>query len=88
MAVPSRQKTSWTGPFSSIQRTCPSGKARVRPTPPPGGALDHHVFAALRNYTPINAATLQARITALYNEQCDALIQLRKHQLAGLEFIF
>jgi hypothetical protein len=53
-----------------------------------GGVLGHHAFAYLRSYTPINAATLQARITALYNEQCDALIQLRKHQLAGLEFLF
>jgi hypothetical protein len=53
-----------------------------------GGSLDHHAFAVLRNFTPINTAALQARITALYNEQCDALIQLRKHQLAGLEFIF
>ena len=53
-----------------------------------GGVLGHHAFAYLRSYTPINAATLQARITTLYNEQCDALIQLRKHQLAGLEFRF
>jgi hypothetical protein len=53
-----------------------------------GGVLDGRAHSFLRCYTPINADALQARITALYNEQCDALILLRKHQLDGVEFVF
>jgi hypothetical protein len=29
-----------------------------------------------------------ARFKALYDEKCDALIELREHQLNGLEFVF
>jgi hypothetical protein len=53
-----------------------------------GRSLDHQAFAVLRHRTPVDAAQLSVRIKGLYDEQCDLLIQLREHQLAGLRFCF
>lgn len=53
-----------------------------------GQSLDHHAYVPLRWRNPVDAAKLQEQITALYNEECDALIRLREFQLNGWEFEF
>lgn len=53
-----------------------------------GQALDHHAFMPLKCRKPVDMKSLQARLDALYNEECDALIQLREFQLNGIEFEF
>ncbi len=53
-----------------------------------GGSLGHHAYATLRACTPVDAAQLSARVKELHDEQCDLLIRLREHQIAGLVFCF
>jgi hypothetical protein len=52
-----------------------------------GASLDHNAYGALMRQ-PVDATTIAARFKALYDEKCDALIELREHQLNGLEFVF
>ena len=55
-----------------------------------GASLDSNHYAALKTLTPIDAGAVQARMTALYNEECDALLVLRQYQLSdkGFDFTF
>ena len=53
-----------------------------------GHALDHNAFAALRRGKIVDIGACQARIDALYNDECDILIKLREFQLEGFEFDF
>lgn len=46
-----------------------------------GRALDHHAFMPLRHHKMVDRPSLQSRLDALYNEECDALIRLREFQL-------
>lgn len=60
-----------------------SKKARVA-----GFSLDHHSFAPLISMKPVDTALLNAQIKKLYGEECDIIIELREHQLNGLDFNF
>ena len=51
-----------------------------------GLALDTTAFAALRRGKIVDMRACQARIDALYNDECDILIKLREFQLDGFEF--
>ena len=53
-----------------------------------GASLDHHSYAPLASMKPADTASLNARIKALYDEECDIVIQLREYQLNGIEFEF
>lgn len=53
-----------------------------------GQALDHNACGVLKCRRPVDTKSLQARLDALYNEECDALIQLREYQTIGIEFDF
>lgn len=53
-----------------------------------GRVLDHHAFAPLRYCKMVDRSSLQSRLDALHNEECDALIRLRELQLEGIEFDF
>jgi hypothetical protein len=52
-----------------------------------GFSLDLHSHASLF-MKPVDTALLTAEIKKLYNEECDILIELREHQLNGLDFDF
>jgi hypothetical protein len=53
-----------------------------------GFSLDHHSFAPLIMSKPVDTALLNAQIKKLYCEECDIIIELREHQLNGLDFDF
>jgi hypothetical protein len=53
-----------------------------------GASLDHHSYAPLAGMRPVDTTALNASIKALYDEECDILIQLREFQLSGAEFEF
>jgi hypothetical protein len=53
-----------------------------------GASLDHHSYAPLASMRPVDTTSLNASIKALYDEECDILIQLREFQLSGVEFEF
>lgn len=53
-----------------------------------GQALDHHAYTPLRYCKMVDKKALQTRLDKLYNEECDALIQLREFQMDGVEFEF
>ena len=53
-----------------------------------GKDLDHHAFVPLKHYKMVDGASLQARLDALYREECDTLIRLREFQLEGVEVDF
>jgi hypothetical protein len=53
-----------------------------------GASLDHHSYAPLASMRPVDTTTLNASIKALYDEECDILIQLREFQLSRVEFEF
>jgi hypothetical protein len=54
----------------------------------PGISLDHHSYAPLMLMKPVDTALLNAKIKKLYDEECDIVIELREHQLKGLDFNF
>lgn len=56
-------------------------RARTAGTP-----LTCQAWAALKSQTPINVKKRTAEMMALYNEECDILILLRKFQRAGHKF--
>jgi hypothetical protein len=82
--MPSLPKNVLDMSFFSDKDTLPAWEA----TRALGGSLGYRAYTYLRNYTPVNTAPLQARIKQLYDEQCDALLVLRKHQISGLAFLF
>jgi hypothetical protein len=51
-----------------------------------GFSLDHHASAPLMFKKPVDTALLNAKIKKLFNEECDIVIELREHQLNGLDF--
>jgi hypothetical protein len=53
-----------------------------------GYSLEYHPYMLLKHKRPIDTAKINSRIKALYNEECDALIQLREFQINGIEFEF
>ena len=53
-----------------------------------GLSLDHHTYARLVGMRPVDTAVVNARIKALYDEECGILIQLRELQMSGVEFEF
>jgi hypothetical protein len=53
-----------------------------------GLSLDRNAYVPLKWRKPVDSAKLQAKMKALYDEECDALMQLRKFQLDGIEFDF
>jgi hypothetical protein len=55
-----------------------------------GASLDRNHYGVLKSLAPIDAVAVQARMTALYNEECDALLVLRQYQLSdkGYDFTF
>jgi len=53
-----------------------------------GQSLDHHSYAPLKYRKPVDMAKLQARMKTLYDEECDALIELREYQVKGVVFDF
>jgi hypothetical protein len=53
-----------------------------------GFSLDHHSYAPLISMKPVDTALLNAQIKKLYGEECDIIIELREHQLNGLDFDF
>lgn len=53
-----------------------------------GRTLDYHAFGLLRHSKMVDRQTLQSRLDALHNEECDALIELREFQLRGFQFEF
>jgi hypothetical protein len=53
-----------------------------------GFSLDHHSYAPLISMKPVDTALLNAQIKKLYGEECDIIIELREHQLNGLDFNF
>jgi hypothetical protein len=65
---------------STLER---SKKARAA-----GFSLDHHSYAPLISMKPVDTALLNAQIKKLYGEECDIIIELREHQLNGLDFDF
>jgi hypothetical protein len=52
-----------------------------------GESLDHNAYGALL-MKPVARGPIEARIRALYDEECDALIELRCLQVEGLDFSF
>lgn len=52
-----------------------------------GESLDHNAYGALL-CKPVARGPIEARIKALYDEECDALIELRDFQLEGIDFNF
>ena len=62
-----------------------AGMKRARES---GQSLDSRAYKPLKGRKPVDMAKLQAQITKLYDEECDALIALREFQLSGLEFDF
>lgn len=53
-----------------------------------GLSLDHHTYAPLASMRPVETAAVNARIKALYDEECGLLVQLREMQMSGVEFEF
>jgi hypothetical protein len=53
-----------------------------------GLSVDQHTYAGLASMRPVDTAAVNARIKALYDEECGILIQLRELQMIGVEFEF
>lgn len=47
---------------------------------------EQHTFLCINK--PFDVTAARARIQLLYDEECDILVRLREHQLAGVEFEF
>ncbi len=52
-----------------------------------GESLDHNAYGALL-LKPVARGPIEARIRAVYDEECDALIELRYLQVEGWDFSF
>ena len=53
-----------------------------------GGTLDPSTAGILLTRQPADVSAIQNRMTALFNEKCDLVIQIREFQLSGLGFTF
>ncbi len=53
-----------------------------------GKQLDYHTALSLFHHRPADTNALKTSMTALFNEKCDLVIQLREFQLSGLDFVF
>jgi hypothetical protein len=53
-----------------------------------GSSLDTNAYGILISRTPVDTEALQLILKPLYDEECDILIQLREHQINGVDFDF
>lgn len=53
-----------------------------------GRPLTYHAWAVLSGMIPMDLEKLTGWVLTLYNEECDVLMQLRKYQDAGFDFVF
>lgn len=51
-----------------------------------GQALDHNELAMLKKIEVMDLDSIIPKIDALYNEECDAWLTLRRYQITGLKF--
>jgi hypothetical protein len=71
-------------PLSEYRQSLESCK-RLRAS---GLSLGHHEAASLFRGAPVDADAIRARIKALWDEECDIVIELREYQLDGVGFKF